>query len=504
MGTKRLFILGGTGFIGSETVREAVAQGWSVTALARSEEKADRLRALGAAPVIGDAAEPREWIGRLRGADMLIDLAQPELPARIRPRDIEAVSDARQVMTRELLACLRELAAEERPLLVSVSGTDDLTPDARGRIDTASPLRTPPVGFGHIGAAVRRLVEASGMPSTFVYLGTVYGPGKSFASTVFPRIARGRMLLPHGAENLLPLIHVRDAARAIIHLAALGPEHLTGRSWILVDEAGGARLADFFGHAATLIGVAPPARAPAWLLSMLMGRILFETLSRDVRAEPSDLVASGFRFTYPTIREGLPATLSALAYPIADRSPPPIARHGARWWALLVVTLASLFGVNALDFPLSVPRMRELAGGEAILDMRIQGYSPREAYHLLETLGPSGRHSYLEMLWTIDLLLPAVFALFLWASVSRGALRRWRWAALLGAGADYLENAAITLLLVGFPSQRDSLVGLASALTVSKFALYFAALALALVGAIFGRARSREVLPLDRIGGIPK
>jgi hypothetical protein len=249
------------------------------------------------------------------------------------------------------------------------------------------------------------------------------------------------------------------------------------------------------------MGVAPPARAPAWLLSMFMGRILFETLTRDVRAEPSDLVASGFRFTYPAIREGLPATLSALGYSLADRAP-PAARHGARWWALLVVTLASLLGVNALDFPLSVPRMRALAGGEPILDMRLEGYSPREAYHLLETLGPAGRRSYLEMLWTIDLLLPALFTLFLWASMRRGALGRWRWAALLGGVADFLENAAITFLLLGFPAQRDALVRLASALTVSKFSLYFAALALALVGAIIGRSGSREVHPLDRVGGI--
>ncbi len=484
MGTKRLFILGGTGFIGSETVREAVAQGWSVTALARSEEKGDRLRALGAVPVIGDARAPREWIEAVRGADMLIDLAQPELPARIRPRDIDAVSAARQAMTHELLACLRELAAEERPLLVSVSGTDDLAPDARGRIDAASPLRASPVGFGHVGAPVRRLVDASEIPSTFLYLGTVYGSGKSFAATVFPRLARGRMLLPYRAENMLPLIQVRDAARAIVHLAGLGPARLTGRSWILVDEAGGARLGDFFEHAAALMGAAPPARAPAWLLSSLMGRILFDTLLRDVGAEPSDLVASGFRFTYPSIREGLPATLSTLGYSSADRPRSPGVLRSVRWWALLVLTLSTTLAVNTLDFPLTVPRMRELASGEPILDMRMTGYSPREAHRLLETLGPVGRRRYLEMLWTIDLLLPALFAAFLGASVSQGALGRWRWAALLGGGADYLENATITLLLLGFPAQRDVLVQLASALTVSKFTLYFGGLALALVGAI--------------------
>jgi nucleoside-diphosphate-sugar epimerase len=171
MVTKRLFVLGGTGFIGSETIREAASRGWEVRALARSAEKAERLRALGAVPVLGDARAPRGWIAEVRGTDALVDLAQPELPGRIRPRDIEAASRARQTMTRELLECLRELAPEERPLLVSVSGTDDLAPDAQGRMDGSSSLRTPPTGFGHIGVPIRRMVEAAGMASTFVYLG---------------------------------------------------------------------------------------------------------------------------------------------------------------------------------------------------------------------------------------------------------------------------------------------------------------------------------------------
>ncbi len=497
METRTIFFIGGTGFIGAEAVREAIARGWKVKALARSEAKAERLRSLGAVPVRGDAGSPETWIAEVCGAEALVDLVQPGLPARIGRPDIERISRERQAMTRGLLASLRRLAPEERPLLVSVSGLDDLAPDAGGRVDESSPPRSRPTGFAHVGLPVRRMIESDGAAAAFVYLGTVYGPGKSFAESVFPRLARGRMFVPCSAENRLPLIHVRDAGRAIVHLVGLGRERLVRRNWILVDEAGGSTLSEFFSHAAECIGVAPPRRAPAPLLSMMMGTIVFQTLSRHLEVRPSELLSTGFRFVYPTIRHGLPATLSELGYDTRksqalEEGPPasePARRpsRARRVWLLLAVTAAALFTVNALDLPLTVPRMRKIAGGESILDLRF-GYTPVAAYQLLDALGQAGRGAYLEMLWTVDLLLPILFTAFLWTALDAGALRRLRWAALLAGAADYLENVTITVLLLAYPGRIEGAASLASAFTVSKTLLYYGCIALAIAGARRTRA----------------
>src|SRR6266542_3816875 len=480
-----LFVLGGSGFVGAETVREAVAQRWRVTALARTGEAAAQLRSLGATPVRGDARAPDGWIAAACGADAIVDLVQPELPRRIRQRDVEAVSRARQGMTRALLAALGALPAPDRPLLVSVSGTDDLAPDALGAIGGSSPLRDPPVGFGHIGAPIRRMIEGAGVAATFLYLGTVYGPGKSFAATVFPRLARGRLVLPHPARNRLPLVHVRDAARAIVHLAGLGRARLAGRTWLVVDEAGGAPLGEFFDEAAALMGVAPARRVPPWLFSALAGRILLETLTRDLRAEPTDLLATGFRFVHPTMRDGLRPTLSALGYPA--RRTQARARGPRRAWvgALLAAAVGALVAVNVVDLPLTVRGMRAIAAGEPVLDLRL-GYAAPAAYRFLDALGPRGRGTYIEMLWTVDLVLPALFALALWGAIAAGALRRWSWAALAAGTVDYLENGAITALVLAYPARHDALAVLASVLTVAKFTLYLACAVAAVAGA-FGR-----------------
>jgi hypothetical protein len=97
---------------------------------------------------------------------------------------------------------------------------------------------------------------------------------------------------------------------------------LEGRSFLLVDPEGGARLGQFFDLAAEQMGVAAPRTIPSWLFSALVGRALFETLCRDLEARPSELLASGFQFTYPTVCEGLAATLLALGYSTAGAGAP--------------------------------------------------------------------------------------------------------------------------------------------------------------------------------------
>ncbi|BDG05310.1 hypothetical protein [Anaeromyxobacter oryzae] len=173
-----------------------------------------------------------------------------------------------------------------------------------------------------------------------------------------------------------------------------------------------------------------------------------------------------------------------------------LGRRTTRWRWLLSATVVALVAVNTLDVPLSVPRMRALAGGQTILDLRL-GYGPDDAYRLLDALGAAGRHAYLRMLWTVDLALPALFSGFLWSAVGAGALRRSRCATLLPAVADYLENATITALLLGYPARWNAVARLAGASTVAKHALYMASLAVAIGGAVVERrrTRAREALP---------
>lgn len=308
---KTLFLIGAAGFIGNATVSEALQMGWQVKALVRSSESGATLHKLGAEPLVGDVRQPDAWIAEAQDANVFIDLVQPKLPVRLNLKAIQAVSTERQGMTRGLLRALQMLPTERRPLFFSVSGADDLQP-LQGVISHMSPVRTRLRGFAHIGIPVRRQVETSGLDAAFLYLGSmVYGPGKVFAGQYITGLKKGTARIVGNGNNHLPLTHVTDAARALVHLAALPRIELVGRTFVVMDGADTTQRA-LIDETADCLGVKHPGTVPTWLAALVAGSINVETITLDVHADPSALLATGFHFLYPSYREGVPITVKNL------------------------------------------------------------------------------------------------------------------------------------------------------------------------------------------------
>jgi nucleoside-diphosphate-sugar epimerase len=310
--SRTIILLGGTGFIGRETVAEALKAGWQVKTIVRSEQQVEQLRQAGAMPILGDAAQPESWIHEARNADVLIDLLQPKLPRRLTSAAIKAASVQRQAMTSKIIAALLSLPAEERPVLFSISGADDLQPDGQKIISHRSPLRTKPYGFNPIGLPVRHLIEQSGLDATYIYLGNiVYGPGKAFADQQVHPLAKGRALVVGSGTNHLPLTYVTDAAKALVHLAGLPRPAIVQQTFLAIDNSTTTQrqLVDL---TATLMNVKSARNIPSWLAALVAGGSAVETVTLDVQADPSALQATDFRFT--PLREGIIDTLTRMGY----------------------------------------------------------------------------------------------------------------------------------------------------------------------------------------------
>jgi len=272
---KTLIVLGGGGFIGQRVVRDAVQSGWAVKALTRSDVSARLAAEAGALVLRSDAVKSAQWLNELEGASAIIDLVQPAVPSRLGRRQVEVISAERHIFTKALVQTLRSQPADQRPILVSVSGIDDLAPDPNGYLSANSPLTTKDSGFNPIGIPVRRLIEQSGIKASFVYFGTIYGPGGVFGDAIFPALAAGKWKNFGGRADRMVLTHVDDAARGLITIAGLGASQIAGKSYVITD-ADPVDMAAFFGLAAQLMGVASPGRVPKWMASLVAGQSLIE------------------------------------------------------------------------------------------------------------------------------------------------------------------------------------------------------------------------------------
>ena len=82
--TMRVFVIGGTGFLGSRLIPKLQRQGHEVTILTRSREKASSLESLSIRVVVGDLLQPESFVANLSHQDIVISVAMPDIrPGRI-------------------------------------------------------------------------------------------------------------------------------------------------------------------------------------------------------------------------------------------------------------------------------------------------------------------------------------------------------------------------------------------------------------------------------------
>ena len=298
-----LFVAGGSGYIGGAFVRRAVAAGWRVRALARSDASRALLHAAGAEPVTGDLLEPGPWQEVAAGAAVVVHLAQPETyGARVGVARARRWRDNRLRMDAHLLDPLRPGVVRR---VVYVCGTSYYgAMGAEPRDEDAPPQ---PRGWGpYVAPAVDALRDhvARGVPIVEAYPGWVYGPGSWYAEYILAPLRRGWTLnVLAGPDHIVVPVHVEDASRAILHLCDHGE---AGRRYFVVDDrpGPGSRILELAAHA---LGVPYRVRRiPLWLYKLALGPILTESQTYDCNLTNARLRATGFAFDFPTVEQGVP------------------------------------------------------------------------------------------------------------------------------------------------------------------------------------------------------
>ncbi|MEV8239847.1 NAD(P)-dependent oxidoreductase [Microbacterium testaceum] len=222
----KLFVAGGSGVIGREFLRLAVAAGHEVIGMTRSQRGVDVIRALGGAPVVADALDGDEVADAVGAArpdavvNLLTDLASGDLASNAQLR----IVGTRHLVDAAMKARVETIVAESISW-VYPSSAEFATEETPLDLEAPEPrLRTV--------RAIARLEEVvREMPRSVVLrFGQLYGDGTWFSRDGRYGIAAREGRMP-ATRTVASFIHVEDAARAAF--LALG---WPSGTWNIVDD----------------------------------------------------------------------------------------------------------------------------------------------------------------------------------------------------------------------------------------------------------------------------
>jgi nucleoside-diphosphate-sugar epimerase len=308
----RVFVAGGTGVIGRRLLPALLAQGHQVTAMIRSPERREQVRAMGAEPAEADALD-RESVRRAvldsRPDAVIHELTS--LPRRIDPRRIKrdfARNDRlRSEGTRNLVDAARAAGAR-RILAQSIAFMYAPGPPGTVHGEQDPLLEQAPRSFKRSADAAAELERAVlGAQGVVLRYGYFYGGGSAVSreGSMAEDLARRRLPIVGAGTGVWSFIHVDDAARATV--AAL--ERGAAGAYNVVDDDP-APVSLWLPALADALGAPAPRRVPAVIARPLAGAYGVATMTRAQGA--SNALAKGelgWSPVYTSWREGFRVAL---------------------------------------------------------------------------------------------------------------------------------------------------------------------------------------------------
>jgi nucleoside-diphosphate-sugar epimerase len=209
------FVTGGSGFVGGALIERLRGEGWDVRALARSERAAERVRELGAEPVMGDLDDLRieDCEVAFHAAAKVEDFGDPADFERINVQGTRnVVAACRAGGVRRLVHVGTEAALMAGQPLVNVDESAPLRPDS-------------PVLYSSSKAKAEQLVRASdGIETVVVRPRFVWGRGDT---TLLPQMVKmvraGRFRWVGGGRQLTATTHIDNTVEGLWLAATKAP-----------------------------------------------------------------------------------------------------------------------------------------------------------------------------------------------------------------------------------------------------------------------------------------
>ncbi len=293
----KVFITGGTGFVGSYLAKELLDAGHDVTASgSRAEQKSvrhPRFRYISA-----DTAQPGKWQEAVREADAVVNLAGRSIFHVWTKKYKKELYDSRILTTRNIADALAEggntvLCSASAVGYYGPAGDEVLTEDSPCGDDFLSEL-------GKDWEAEAFRAEKKGVRVSTARFGIVLGEKGGAMKQMLPAYKLGFGGPLGNGKQWLPWIHIHDLVSALIfvlqHNEISGPLNFTAPEPV--------RQKDFAHILGKILWRPAFLPAPAFMIRTVMGE-LGDVLLTGQRALPVKLLHYGFRFRYADLHSAL-------------------------------------------------------------------------------------------------------------------------------------------------------------------------------------------------------
>jgi len=272
----------GCGYLGRRVAARWLAAGHEVVAVTRSAARAEGLRAAGIAPFLGDVTD-RSSLGGLPTADVALYAVG---------YDRAGGRDRRTVVTDGVRNALDATAG--RVGRVAFVSTTSVYGQRNGEWVDESSATEPDSEGGRLAVEAEEVVRDSAIESAILRMSGLYGPGRLLRRV--EQMRSGEAIAGDG-EAWLNLIHVEDAAGAVVLAVERSAKEPAGPETFLVSDDRPVRRREYYGRLAELTDSPPPVfDVSKESRSGGMGKRCRNTRAKEVL---------GLVLRYPTFEEGL-------------------------------------------------------------------------------------------------------------------------------------------------------------------------------------------------------
>lgn len=272
----KIFVIGGTGFLGNYLVPRLAASHHDIRVLTRQIEKKDSIEKMGAAWIIGDILKPDDFLPDIKKPELIIFIAMPPVkPGRITKKQFQHLRDITTKYFQNSISITKHFNC---PIILT-SGTSFNSDEEKIFTENDTIQR---FGMAKIGEntdkEINQALATCSPPCIVMMPGQIYGPGGLFL-TMHKWIKSGKYRIIGKGSNYIPRIYVEDLADAYVKAIEKMP---LGEKFIIADDTP-CTTNDFAQTISRELELPPVNHVPKFVVRLVAGKLPFQTITMNCK-----------------------------------------------------------------------------------------------------------------------------------------------------------------------------------------------------------------------------